>query len=149
MPATTTTSRQQNGTVTVRVLQSLEALDRHSFERVDGSNSIDTLYSKIFQPVGNNSKSAASDVLSADQVVQIAKQDEPLVRLLCQWSVSDQRYGEHKAVAAALLLEKRQSDLVAAAENDSAANDDNDAEDNSSSSPSVPQPIYQVIFHFF
>lgn len=40
---------------TVKVLNALDALDRHSFERVDGSNSLDTLYSKIF-PVANNTK---------------------------------------------------------------------------------------------
>lgn len=78
-----------------------------------------------------------------EQVAQYAKQDEPFVRLLCQWAVSDQRYGEHRAMAAALLLEKRQADLVALAEVDVAGADDNDTEDNSSA-VSVLLPVYQV-----
>lgn len=57
--------------------------------------------------------------------------------------MSEQRYGEHRAIAAALLLEKRQADLVAGVENDVTATDENDAEENSSV-PTIPQPIYQV-----
>lgn len=37
-----------SGVTTVKVLNALDALDRHSFERVDASNSLDTLYTKIF-----------------------------------------------------------------------------------------------------
>lgn len=80
--------------------------------------------------------------------MQQAKEDEPLVKLLCQWSVSEQRYGEHRALAAALLLEKRQSDLVACVEGDASPGaDDNDA-DETVATPTVPQPIYQVSDHF-
>lgn len=62
---------------------------------------------------------------------------------MCQWAVSDQRSGEHRAIAAALLLEKRQSDLVALSEVDGPGIDDNDT-DESSSAISALLPIYQV-----
>lgn len=41
-----------SGVTTVKVLNALDALDRHSFERMDGNNSLDTLYGKIFMPPG-------------------------------------------------------------------------------------------------
>ncbi|GLG99952.1 Uncharacterized protein GBIM_06326 [Gryllus bimaculatus] len=40
------------GATTAKVLTALDALDRHSFERMDASNSLDTLYAKIFAPPG-------------------------------------------------------------------------------------------------
>ena len=146
--------------MTSRVLQVLEALDRHSFDRVDSTNSVDSLYvkifptSKVFLFQANGSISYICRLLvggskgnpepaSVEQVAQYAKQDEPFVRLLCQWAVSDQRYGEHRAMAAALLLEKRQADLVALTESDSTGADDNETEENSSA-VSVLLPVYQV-----
>ena len=42
-----------------RVLQTLEVLDRHCFDRCDASNSIDALYNKIFL---NNQKQEAPEV---------------------------------------------------------------------------------------
>lgn len=35
-----------------KVLNALDALDRHGFEHVDANNSLDTLYAKIFTPPG-------------------------------------------------------------------------------------------------
>ena len=151
-PSSQTSHQQQSsqtasGVITSRVLQALEALDRHSFDRVDSSNSIDTLYSKIFPPINSSSGSKGSppsELLTVEQASQIAKDDEPLVKLLCQWAVSEQRYGEHRAIAAALLLEKRQSDLVVSVEGDGATgSDDNDTEE-STPSATLSQPIYQV-----
>lgn len=34
-----------------KILNTLDALDRHSFERIDQNNSIDTLYNNIFPPI--------------------------------------------------------------------------------------------------
>jgi mediator of RNA polymerase II transcription subunit 12 len=62
---------------------------------------------------------------------------------LCQWAVSDQRYGEHRAIAAALLLEKRQMDLVALTESDAVGGEDNDTDENLAAVSAV-QPVYQV-----
>jgi len=39
----------------------LDALDRHSFERIDQNNSLDTLYNKIFLPP--NSKDNSNSLL--------------------------------------------------------------------------------------
>lgn len=36
------------GLTTTKVLAALDALDRHRFDRVDTTNSLDTLYAKIF-----------------------------------------------------------------------------------------------------
>lgn len=35
------------GTITSRVLAVLDALDRHRFDRMDATNSLDTLYTKV------------------------------------------------------------------------------------------------------
>lgn len=47
-----------------KILNTLDALDRHSFERVDLNNSIDTLYNSIFPPIpeklSNSSTSSGS-----------------------------------------------------------------------------------------
>lgn len=130
----------QVGALMSKVLQVLEALDRHSFDRVDSTNNIDILYSKIFPSVNGNKSNV--DLASPEHVTQLAKQDEPYVRLLCQWAVSDQRYGEHRAMAAALLLEKRQADLMALTENDFNGSDENDTDENSAAS--VLLPVFQV-----
>lgn len=133
----------------ITTLQVLEALDRHCFDRVDSSNNIDTLHSKIFQSVGCNKNT--SEPTTVEAVMQLAKKDEPLVRLLCQWAVSDQRYGEHRALATAQLLDKRQSDLVGLVENEiSGNNDNNDSEEppaTAGGSTTILQPVYQVLFH--
>jgi hypothetical protein len=40
-----------------QVLTALDALDRHSFDRMDAANSLDTLYAKIFSPPGTKESS--------------------------------------------------------------------------------------------
>uniref|UniRef100_A0A4W3IBV9 Mediator complex subunit 12L n=1 Tax=Callorhinchus milii TaxID=7868 RepID=A0A4W3IBV9_CALMI len=84
-----------------KVLHTLEVLDRHCFDRSDSSNSLDTLYHKIFGP----SQSKDSQ--------EIAPNDEAVVTLLCEWAVSCQRSGKHRAMAVAKLLEKRQVEIEA------------------------------------
>jgi hypothetical protein len=42
-----------------QVLTALDALDRHSFDRMDPTNSLDTLYAKIFSPPGTKEPSLA------------------------------------------------------------------------------------------
>lgn len=55
------------GAITTRVLSALDALDRHSFEKVDANNSLDTLYAKIFNPP--TSKEASKSTSSSNAVV--------------------------------------------------------------------------------
>lgn len=43
-----------------KILNTLEALDRHSFERVDEKNSLDTLYNNIFPPITEKLCSSSS-----------------------------------------------------------------------------------------
>jgi hypothetical protein len=40
-----------------QVLTALDALDRHSFDRMDATNSLDILYAKIFSPPGTKESS--------------------------------------------------------------------------------------------
>lgn len=50
-----------SGAKTIKILNVLDALDRHSFERIDQNNSLDTLYNKIFLPP--NSKDNSNPLL--------------------------------------------------------------------------------------
>lgn len=76
---------------------------------------------------------------------QPVNQDEPIIQILCEWAVSTQRWGEHRAMVVAKLLEKRQSDLVS---ND---NDVGDEKDSVSSAAGAPPglPVFQpLLMHF-
>lgn len=50
----------------MKILNVLDALDRHSFERIDQNNSLDTLYNKIFLPP--NSKDNSNPLLSVGNI---------------------------------------------------------------------------------
>ncbi|GAB6019774.1 hypothetical protein CHUAL_001322 [Chamberlinius hualienensis] len=117
------------GTVTNRVLTTLDYLDRHNFDKVDANNSIDTLYSKIFNSNASKEHGEPSG-------------DEPLVQLLCEWAVCVQRSGEYRALVVAKQLEKRQNELAAEKYADSDAADEKDSV--SSTSMILPGvPIFQ------
>ncbi|KAM4040632.1 mediator of RNA polymerase II transcription subunit 12-like protein isoform 2-T4 [Anomaloglossus baeobatrachus] len=89
------------GVTISRVLHTLEVLDRHCFDRLDSSNSLDTLYYKIF--CTNQNKDSQ----------QVPPSDEAVVTLLCEWAVSCKRSGKHRAIVVAKLLEKRQLEIEA------------------------------------
>lgn len=95
------------GSTIQQVLNALDALDRHNFDRVDSNNSLDSLYSKVFPSLGTKEKCSSYNSLS-----EILVQDEAIVRLLCEWAVTTKRCGEHRALVVAKLLEKRQTDLT-------------------------------------
>ncbi|CAB0013481.1 unnamed protein product [Nesidiocoris tenuis] len=118
------------GVTTQRVLAALDALDRHSFYKVDTNNSLSTLYSKIFPeaPDKNNH--------------QIEK-DEPIVNLLCWWAVSGNRYGEHRAIAVAKLLERRNNQVMQGQDGDNT--DDKD----SVTSVTTGLPVFQPLLMKF
>ncbi|XP_049822887.1 mediator of RNA polymerase II transcription subunit 12 isoform X3 [Aethina tumida] len=105
--------------VTTRVLAALDALDRHRFDKMDSSNSLDTLYAKVFS--GN------------------PDQESAVVKLLCEWAVSPERTGEHRALAVAALLDRRQSDTTTTNDQETNTGDDKDS---SSSMPGGP-PMFQ------
>lgn len=50
----------------MKILNALDALDRHSFERIDQNNSLDTLYNKIFLPP--NCKDNSNSLLVAGNI---------------------------------------------------------------------------------
>ena len=76
------------------VLMILEELDSYVFERLDPtSNSLDSLYSRLFNSSG------AVDC------------EDTLVHTLCEWAVTSMRSGEHRAFVVAKLLERRQGEI--------------------------------------
>ncbi|XP_040423287.1 mediator of RNA polymerase II transcription subunit 12-like protein isoform X12 [Cygnus olor] len=89
------------GVTISRVLHTLEVLDRHCFDRSDSSNSMETLYHKIFWANQNKDNQ------------EVAPNDEAVVTLLCEWAVSCKRSGKHRAMVVAKLLEKRQAEIEA------------------------------------
>ncbi|XP_046669089.1 mediator of RNA polymerase II transcription subunit 12 isoform X4 [Homalodisca vitripennis] len=135
------------GVTTVKVLNALDALDRHSFERVDAGNSLDTLYAKIF-PAANSTTSKDSPTTNQEEtrVVYSVSQDKAVVEILCQWAVSGMRYGEHRAMAVAKLLEKRQAEVTSGA-----GNGESDTGDDKDSTNSVPTglPVFQTLLMRF
>lgn len=90
-----------------KILATLDALDGHSFDRVDSNNCLDSLYAKIFAPVGVAKDSDGRETKAAYS----ASQDTAIVQILCEWAVSTQRWGEHRAMAVARLLDKRQNEV--------------------------------------
>lgn len=73
------------------------------------------------------------------------EQENAVVKLLCEWAVSPERTGEHRALAVAALLDRRQSDTAAASEQEATAGDDKDS---SSSVPGGP-PMFQSLLMKF
>uniref|UniRef100_A0A4W5MG14 Mediator complex subunit 12 n=1 Tax=Hucho hucho TaxID=62062 RepID=A0A4W5MG14_9TELE len=84
-----------------RVLHTLEVLDNHSFEKSDFSNSLDSLYNRIF----GSGQSKDGHEMSPD--------DDAVVTLLCEWAVCSKRSGRHRAMVVAKLLEKKQAEIEA------------------------------------
>ncbi|CAH1994694.1 unnamed protein product [Acanthoscelides obtectus] len=132
------TDRWQNnndGVITTRVLAALDALDRHRFDKMDAANSLDTLYAKVFTgPLD---------------------QDAPVVRLLCEWAVSPERTGEHRALAVAALLDRRQADVATTTGNTGngggnvgAEQDAGEGEESSCSTPGGPPPFQSFLMGF-
>lgn len=104
------------------MLAALDALDRHCFNKMDSANSLDTLYSKIFTapPPKEHPAPTGSPEPKTEYNPQ---QDSAIVEILCEWAVSAERWGEHRAIAVAKLLEKRQNE---------ATGESNDADDKDS-----------------
>lgn len=96
------------------VLATLDYLDTHCFERMDQCNSIDTLYANIFPPQSTQLRRPEEDPQQQQQPrpPYEPKQDADTVRILCEWAVSSQRWGEHRAIVVAILLDKRQIDVT-------------------------------------
>ncbi|XP_039485003.1 mediator of RNA polymerase II transcription subunit 12 isoform X1 [Drosophila santomea] len=108
------------------VLATLDHLDTHCFDRMEHNNSIDTLYAQIF-PSPSASRRREDDQVEPRPSYE-PKQDKDTVRILCEWAVSGQRWGEHRAMVVAILLDKRQIDVTSTpADQQSSDKDDKDS----------------------
>jgi mediator of RNA polymerase II transcription subunit 12 len=135
---------QLPGQLTSRLLKCLDELDRHAFDRLDSSNSLDTLYLKIY-----------GDLPFNDEVCN----DKQIVRLLCEWAVTTKRSGEHRALAVAKLLERRQTDITAEKEGQDQADDHkmngnvseekNSMEEQNDCVDGSPAPLFQNLLMSF
>ncbi|XP_075412059.1 mediator of RNA polymerase II transcription subunit 12-like protein isoform X1 [Tenrec ecaudatus] len=124
------------GVTISRVLNTLEVLDRHCFDRTDSSNSMETLYHKIFWT--NQSKDNQ----------EVAPNDEAVVTLLCEWAVSCKRSGKHRAMAVAKLLEKRQAEIEAERCGDSEVSDEKESISSASFAGSSLPVFQNVLLRF-
>lgn len=147
------------GNASLKILTVLDALDGHCFDRMDTNNSLDTLYQKIFPPLqlqkeaASGGTSGSANNKEANKSLDYnADQDESIVKILCEWAVSWQRWGEHRAMAVAWLLDKRQNDVFTTYENESGNNanlsDDKDSVI-SGGGPGGGLPIFQNILMKF
>ncbi|XP_023221820.1 mediator of RNA polymerase II transcription subunit 12-like protein [Centruroides sculpturatus] len=133
------------GATIQRVLNALDTLDRHFFNKVDVGNSLDTLYAKIFPAVSERDQ----NLTGVNTVAEILIQDEPIVRLLCEWAVTTKRSGDHRALVVAKLLEKRQSDLASEQKyTDTELADEKDSQDSTGLGP-LGIPFYQNLLVSF
>uniref|UniRef100_A0A8C5J9N8 Mediator complex subunit 12 n=1 Tax=Junco hyemalis TaxID=40217 RepID=A0A8C5J9N8_JUNHY len=119
-----------------RVLHTLEVLDSHSFERSDFSNSLDSLYNRIF------------GLGPAKDSHEISPDDDAVVALLCEWAVSYKRSGRHRAMVVAKLLEKRQAEIEAERCGDSEVVDEKGSISSGSLS-AASAPVFQDVLMQF
>lgn len=171
--------QNKNGNSNAKILTTLDALDNHCFERMDtnGNNNLEALYAKIFpiftpikqesmtskntgaiNNVTSGSSSSNGNGINGGEIKEIRieynpQQDAPIVQILCEWAVSWQRWGEHRAMAVAWLLDKRQSEVTASTDNDgmmSSSNPNDDKESiGSANCLGGSIPIFQTILMNF
>lgn len=109
----------QPGIIMNKLLKVLDSLDRHQFDKVTNDNSLDTLYNKIF----NDNFLELNNIQPNDE----QKLNSSVVKLLCEWAVTNKRFGQHRAFIVSRLLERRQNELQQTNEhqNKSSSLDDN------------------------
>lgn len=103
-------------TINEVILSTLGVLDAHCFDRLDSNNNnLQTLYAKLFLPIEKVMRQEIDDgeKTKQTQISYKARIDEPVMKVLCEWAVSHQRFGEHRAMVVAWLMEKRQADIIA------------------------------------
>ncbi|RWS13512.1 thyroid hormone receptor-associated protein-like protein [Dinothrombium tinctorium] len=141
-----------------RLLNALDALDRHCFGKIESANCLDTLYSKIF--VTATAAPTVNPNEPSKNISEILSNDEPIIKLLCEWAVTSKRTGEHRALVVAKLLEKRQNELLmekdSESEKEEKEQENSNAKDpqkspvtNGDSSQGIQAPIYQNLLMSF
>ena len=98
--------QSSSGAATTKLLYTLDAVDRHFFDRLDSNNNMDTIFSKIFPPLQKGSEDSETKFIS-----DTAARDEATVKLLCEWAVTTKRTGEYRSLVVAKLLERRENDV--------------------------------------
>ena len=118
-----------------KTLGVLEELDRFVFDRSDSSNCLDVLAGRLWGEGGAGQSGPGL----------VTQQDEAVVLILCQWAVTSNRSGEHRAFVAAKLLEQRQSDLLSPESGDTEKED----EETGGGSYYAGAPVFQqLLFRF-
>lgn len=127
--------QNKDSSTNCKILSTLDSLDNHCFDKMDtsGNNNLDALYAKIFPPplVAKQEAPKPSDPKDVKSNVYDPKIDEPVVKILCEWAISHQRWGEHRAMAVAWLLDKRQTEVLIN-ETDAGTNGDGDRDSSGS-----------------
>ncbi|GAB0086625.1 Mediator of RNA polymerase II transcription subunit 12 [Sergentomyia squamirostris] len=143
-----------------RILSTLDALDSHSFDRMDTSYSLETLYVKIFPANSTIATSSSSNGSSGKEQASGGEgkdakseydpsQDAPIIKILCEWAVSWQRWGEHRAMAVAWLLDKRQNEVTSTNENETSNGNNDDKDSVGSGAGFNGTPVFQKILMNF
>ncbi|KAF7490413.1 Mediator of RNA polymerase II transcription subunit 12-like protein [Sarcoptes scabiei] len=140
-------SNQSIGNVVNRLLDVLDSLDKHLFDKIAPTNSLETLYHKIFSTCihhhhpnhhhhhhhhhgcheqetktsvsshQNNATHKKSLAFGHRTITEIVSDDTSVVKLLCEWAVTTKRLGEFRSRIVAKLLEKRQNEIKNEVEN--------------------------------
>lgn len=108
--------QNKNSNSSAKILATLDALDTHCFDRMDtnstNSNNLDSLYAKVFPVFTAVKQELVKGEMKELKMTYEPETDAPIVQILCEWAVSWQRWGEHRAMAVAWLLDKRQSEVL-------------------------------------
>ncbi|XP_065362312.1 mediator of RNA polymerase II transcription subunit 12 [Calliphora vicina] len=140
------------------VLTILDHLDTHCFDLMDQSNSIDSLYGSIFQPFVSvrREMGANGETKEIRQEYDSNTVDGTTVKILCEWAVSSQRWGEHRAIVVAILLDKRQIEVTTPSAEDNNnglgnSNNPNDDKDSIASGAGLigGLPVFQSVLMNF
>ena len=109
------------GNVVNRLLDVLDSIDKHSFDKVTSSNPLDSLYNIIFNTTihfdGDNSYGSHNErnrvnSTANKSIQEIIAEDVAVVKLLCEWAVTTKRLGEYRSRIVAKLLERRQNEIL-------------------------------------
>ena len=101
-----------SGLMMNRLLKVLDSLDRHFFDKVTNDNSLDSLYSKVFiDNLHDSNLVAAINSNQNNNYNDELQLNGSVVKLLCEWAVTNKRFGQHRAFIVAKLLERRQNEL--------------------------------------
>ncbi len=105
------------------------------FEKIDSSsNSLDSLYSKLFGGHHPPASAVSPDTLEAT-----------VVSTLCEWATTSKRSGEHRAFVVAKLLERRQAEMAPPGPESMAVDDDGEEVVTSVNPPYFQQHLFRYL----